>query len=452
MSTCPDYPQRLCELMSTSDLDVLQAVLALLHRPAQQYSNVTTFELNENATIQGRLLMLTTAGGAWGRLKENGWGLLQLAQAVDKKGDSNDSEASINLPDTFFHIQAQFYRPTQVSASGDPQTSSAAPDTKELLQPTSELRLGSQEQRLTSPSASDKASGASNPFETPTKQASSSNAAQKGRVATLSGAEPSTPQAAPAPSSPSAGTVTKTPWSHAFTNQDGLTKLSLFSGAFADLARSGKWTPHQVLAELLKEHPELQGSDMKDVHFEILSRLECMMAVAATDGKLSPEKRRHIAKLLAIRLTAMSIYSEFRLTSCRKFTRTNFCHSVHVVNEDVAQTELFLHEPTIVGQLAELVQPSSRVGDSIVTAALLVDDACLRYRTKVTEVFSSLNANVAHGILMTFFRDLIKRLGTDEGESRSVEAPGTFLWLTGSGSSIQKFHTRWWMPRSRSFP
>jgi hypothetical protein len=296
--------------MATSDLDVLQAVLALLHRPAQQYSNVTSFELNENATIQGRLLMLTTAGGSWGRLKENGWGLLQLAQAVDKKGGSSDSEGSINLPDSFFHIQAQFYRPTQISASGEPQSSSAPPDTKELVQPTSELRLGSQEQRLTSPPAANKTSESSNLFETPTKQASSSNPAHKGRVATLAGAEPSTPQPAQSPSSPGAGTVTKTPWSHAFTNQDGLTKLSLFSGAFADLARSGKWTPHQVLAELLKEHPELQGNDMKDVHFEILSRLECMMAVAAPEGKLTAEKKRHIAQLLAIRLTAMSIYSE----------------------------------------------------------------------------------------------------------------------------------------------
>jgi hypothetical protein len=49
---------------------------------------------------------------------------------------------------------------------------------------------------------------------------------------------------------------------------------------------------------------------MKDVHFEILSRLECMMAVAAPEGKLTAEKKRHIAQLLAIRLTAMSIYSE----------------------------------------------------------------------------------------------------------------------------------------------
>jgi hypothetical protein len=297
--------------MSTSDLDVLQAVLALLHRPAQQYSNITSFELNENATIQGKLLMLTTAGGAWGRLKENGWGLLQLAQAVDKKGGSSEVEGSINLPDTFFHIQAQFYRPTQVSASGDPQNASAPPDTKELLQPTSELRLGSHEQRLSSPPAADKASEVNNSFATPTKQASSPNPAHKGRVAILAGAEPSTPQPAQGPSSPGAGTVTKTPWSHAFTNQDGLTKLSLFSGAFANLARSGQWTPHQVLAELLKEHPELQGKDMKDVHFEILSRLECMMAVAAPEGKLTPEKRRYIAQLLAIRLTAMSIYSEY---------------------------------------------------------------------------------------------------------------------------------------------
>jgi E3 ubiquitin-protein ligase HUWE1 len=90
--------------------------------------------------------------------------------------------------------------------------------------------------------------------------------------------------------------------------------------------------------------------------------------------------------------------------------------TVHIVREDVAQTDLFLHEPTIISQLSHLIQPSSKVDDCLVTAAILTDDACLRYRSKVTEVFSSLNANVAHGILMTFFRDLIKRLAADEGE------------------------------------
>jgi hypothetical protein len=306
--TTSSFCQRLSDLMSTSDLDVLQSVLNLVHRPAQQYSAVSSFELSENAEVQGKLLLLATAGGDWGRLKEHGWGLVRLAQAVSTKEEPDKADCIISLPDSFFNVHAQFYRPTQISASGEPQTSSETPDTKQLLQPTSELRLGSQEQLPLTPSAQDTSDRAANVLETPTKRSSATSGAPKGRLAALANAEPSSPQQAQPGSSP--GTVTKTAWSHAYTNQDGLTKLSLFSSAFADLARSGKYTPHQVLAELLKEHPELQGSDMKDVHFEILSRLQCMLAVATPDGKLSPVHRERIAKVLTVRLTALAIYCE----------------------------------------------------------------------------------------------------------------------------------------------
>ena len=308
--TTTQFSQRLSDLMSTSDLDVLQSVLNLVHRPAQQYSAVSSFELSENAEVQGKLLLLATAGGDWGRLKEHGWGLVKLAQAVSTKGESDEADCVISLPDSFFNVHAQFYRPTQISASGEPQTFPETPDTKQLLQPTSELRLGSQEQSPSTPSAQDTSDRAANVFETPTKRSTSSSVLEKGRLAALANAEPSSPQQALPGSSSGTGTVTKTAWSHAYTNQDGLTKLSLFSSAFADLARSGKYTPHQVLAELLKEHPELQGSDMKDVHFEILSRLQCMLAVATPDGRLSAVDRERIAKVLTIRLTALAIYCE----------------------------------------------------------------------------------------------------------------------------------------------
>jgi hypothetical protein len=137
--------------MCTSDLDVLQSTLNLIHRPAQQYSSVSSFELNENTEIQGKLLLLATAGGDWGRLKQRGWGLVKLAQFADSKGSSPIDEA-IALPDNFFSLQAQFYRPTQITPSGDHQAIPETPDTKQLLQPTSELRLGSQDHSPTSPS------------------------------------------------------------------------------------------------------------------------------------------------------------------------------------------------------------------------------------------------------------------------------------------------------------
>jgi E3 ubiquitin-protein ligase HUWE1 len=97
-----------------------------------------------------------------------------------------------------------------------------------------------------------------------------------------------------------------------------------------------------------------------------------------------------------------------------EFSRLTLLHPVHLVTEDVAQTEYFLYEPTIITQLAELVQPTTSIGDATITPALWVLDACARFRTKIGEVLNSLNANVAHGTLMTFFRDLIKRLGTHD--------------------------------------
>ena len=381
----------LFDMMNTSDLDILEAVLALVHRPSQQYSTGTSFEVNESAAMQGKLLLLATAGGAWGKLKENGWGLVKLSQLVASKQQPNEPTTLV-LPESFYQLNAQFYRPsTQAQTSHVVgQLPPGTPDTKELVQPTSELRLGSQDPTRTS-SPAQVAEEDSRANETPTKRPAKTPL--KGRVASLAGADPVTPQKQAA--APASGTVSATSFSRSWTNHDGLTQLSLPAPMFAPIAKSRSKTPNQVLAELIDAHSELQGDDMKDVDFEILSRLRCVMAVGTPDGQLTPEIRAELAKMISIRLTAMAIY-------------------IHVVSEDVAQTDLFLHEPTIIGQLGELIQPTTGIEDSVVTAALMVMDACQRYRSKASEVFSALSASVAHGVLMSFLRDLIKRLGTDE--------------------------------------
>lgn len=41
-------------------------------------------------------------------------------------------------------------------------------------------------------------------------------------------------------------------------------------------------------------------------------------------------------------------------------------------------------------------------------------DACAHHRSRLTEVVSAIGANVNHGILISLFRDTVRRLGTNE--------------------------------------
>jgi hypothetical protein len=286
-------------------MDVLQAALTFLLRPAQQYSSHTTFELNENAVIKNRLQLLATGGGVWNLLKENGWDIVKLAKLVDRKGEAMDDDTELNLPDSFFQIQAKFYR---TNRTGDDVPHIAA-DTKELVQPTSELRLGSQEQTpLSPPKATTEEATSQDPFKTPIKrQQSSSKTAQKGRVATLAGAEPSTPQALAVSSSTAA--VTTSSFSRAYTNTDGLTELTIPPTNFMPLVRSREKTSADILTELISSHPELQGEEGRHVQFDLLSRLRCIMAVGTKDGSLNVSIKEGIRKAIDIRLTALAVWS-----------------------------------------------------------------------------------------------------------------------------------------------
>lgn len=72
--------------------------------------------------------------------------------------------------------------------------------------------------------------------------------------------------------------------------------------------------------------------------------------------------------------------------------------------EDATQSSIFLYEPDLIGQIAELCHPSRDVGYFTATAALLVLDACAHQRSKISEVLTAVSANVNHGILISWFR------------------------------------------------
>ncbi|KAJ9091815.1 hypothetical protein QFC20_007546 [Naganishia adeliensis] len=153
-------------------------------------------------------------------------------------------------------------------------------------------------------------------------------------------------------------------------------------------ATASKKTPANKYAAL--------NEAMREEQFELLCRLRIMLMMDVKDGKMSLRVKEDVACMLEIRLAALATY-------------------LYLTSEDKAQTELFLYEPNMVAQLADLVNPNSKVSDRIVAPAFMALDACAHYRYKCTEVVAALNANVAHGTLMNCYREIIKRLGTDQG-------------------------------------
>jgi E3 ubiquitin-protein ligase HUWE1 len=100
-------------------------------------------------------------------------------------------------------------------------------------------------------------------------------------------------------------------------------------------------------------------------------------------------------QMLVIRLLAIAVFA-------------------HTATEASAQSKLFLYEPELIPQLAELVHPDRSVPIEIQAAAFYALDALAKFKTKLGEVASALNAGVSHGILMYVVRRTITDL---EGDS-----------------------------------
>lgn len=372
------------------------------------------------------------AGGTWRKLKEHGWGMTRLAKLVNKpsegEGEGEESMAmeqdtEIGLPDTFFDVTVQFYRPlSDMPKNGAGGDGTDTPDTRELVQPTSELRLGSQESTPV-PQQQQQSSSSAVPPVTPSRPPALARPS-KGRVATLMDEDVSSSPQQTLPRAENQITirsVTTSPFSRASTNSDGLTTLTISPNALADMAKNRTKSPTAIMGELLAHHPELAGENMAGERFELLSRLRCIMMMGSADGKADERVQEEVEKMLNIRLTALATYCESSLP--RFLLHSNSAETplaAHLVTESVAQTNLFLYEPTLIGQVADLIQPQSSINESIIASAFWALDAFAHHRNKTGEVLTSVNASVAHGTLMNHFRGLVKRLSADEGEYSKI--------------------------------
>lgn len=92
-----------------------------------------------------------------------------------------------------------------------------------------------------------------------------------------------------------------------------------------------------------------------------------------------------------------------------------------MVQEELSMSTIFLYETSLVQQLSDIMVPNRGVGDWVLSAALYAMDACAHHRQKLSEVLSTIGANVSHGILISSFRDIVSRLNTGaEGHGENV--------------------------------
>ncbi|KIJ39919.1 hypothetical protein M422DRAFT_257242 [Sphaerobolus stellatus SS14] len=171
------------------------------------------------------------------------------------------------------------------------------------------------------------------------------------------------------------------------------------------LAHSSK-SAINILADTVESY-----SVPNEEKFELLAKIR----VARSLGKGRYEER---VKLVTIRLLAIAVYC---LTQ----------------NENTAQTSLFLYEPDLIAQVADFLQLDRGIPVQVQTAAIAALDAMGRYRSKVQELLTAVNAGVNHGILMSLFRKTVTDIANPQSTlpNSFVEALIAFVTFIASHAS-----------------
>ncbi|WVQ77455.1 hypothetical protein IAR50_007141 [Cryptococcus sp. DSM 104548] len=300
---------RLSDLLLTNDLDVLQSVIFVLLRPAQQYAITTPLEPAQRQAILHRLVVLSRG---WESLVHSGINLTSLA-----------SDQEIEIPEALRHIKATFY---------------------------------------------------------PTVQSAEVAGGEKSPVKMLTSAAVETPtRQRPAPHSKNS-----TPMARQAVTAPMLSGPSVIDLGDVSMTMRGNFVD-QLSALAEKEHIPL------DEQYSVLNRLKLVLLM---------DDRCTRRKLLSIRLLALATY-------------------VYLSSEDAAQSDLFLYEPEMVSQLADLLRSPDNVGEQVTTGALIALCACAHHQNKMGEVMTSVSVNVNHGVMVTFLRRLVERLIA--GETMSFE-------------------------------
>lgn len=286
-----------------------------------------------------------------------GWGTRDVGlEMVDLAGDS------IQLPPELDEVEWQFYRRAAVPGKSGGESMGRKDKGKDvdamevegeaiIDSPAPPTRFG-----LATPSSAQSPPAAG----TYTPSRSRASFAPNSLLATPI---PTTPLAAPtsAPTSPPS---------------EGLTTVQLGN------VRNSLQDPIDILVDAVETY-DIPESD----RLNLLQKIRIAKALDSTT-------ERH--QMLIVRLLAIALLA-------------------HSTSESQVQTKLFLYEPELIPQLAELVHPDRKVPVEIQTAAFYALDALAKMKSKTSEVASALNASVSHGILMY----VLRKTATDlEGDSR----------------------------------
>lgn len=160
-----------------------------------------------------------------------------------------------------------------------------------------------------------------------------------------------------------------------------------------------------VLADAIEKH-----SVPESEKFELLCRTRAALAFSS-----GPDERE---KLVIVRLLAIAIFG-------------------HTHPEAQTATSLFLYEPDLIPHIAELLQVDHNVPVSVQTAAIAALDALARYRGKIQEVLTAVNAGVNHGILMALFRKTVADIADPDSDlpHAFIEALLSFVTFIASHAS-----------------
>ncbi|CCM01158.1 uncharacterized protein FIBRA_03206 [Fibroporia radiculosa] len=134
--------------------------------------------------------------------------------------------------------------------------------------------------------------------------------------------------------------------------------------------------PMDILADAMEMY-----SVPDDEKFELLTRIRTARA-------LTPAYSSDREKLVMIRLLATAIFG-------------------HTHVESQAQSMLFLYEPDMITHIAELLQLDRDVDVQVQNVAIAALDSLGRYRNKIQDVLTAVNAGVNHGVLMALLRKTV---------------------------------------------
>ncbi|OBZ67028.1 E3 ubiquitin-protein ligase ptr1 [Grifola frondosa] len=150
---------------------------------------------------------------------------------------------------------------------------------------------------------------------------------------------------------------------------------------------------------------EALPNEARDVNFAFYRQPPAAAASSKEKERMRSEKFELLARIRAAQaLTSSHFADREKLVIVRLLSSAIFGHT-HT--ESQAQSTLFMYEPDLITHVAELLQLDRGVDVQVQTAAIAVLDALGRYRNKMQDVLTAVNAGVNHGILMALLRKTI---------------------------------------------